>query len=211
MIVVTVSMELGSGGRFIAQQVAEKLGIPYLDKELVSRAATLAGVSEDALADLDERRPTALGYIADLLARYPTAAELGIPAIDVEPPVSQETFRRMFEEIILDVGTKGDAVIVGRGAHVILRDRPHVLRVHIMAPLPVRIQRLSEREDVSPEVAERLARESDRNRGGYTKTFYKTNWQDPSGYDLMINTGRIDMETAVDLIIDAAKALPFHV
>ncbi len=207
MIVVTVAAQLGAGGRPIAQRVAEVLGIPYLDNELVHQASLLAGVSEDALADIDERRPTLLGYIADLLARYPTAAELGIPTVSVEPPLSQESFRRMFEDVILDVGTKGPAVIIGRAGNIILKDKPWVLRLYLMAPLQFRIQKISEREDVAPEIAKRMALESDKNRNGYHKTYYKSDWQDPANYDLMLNTGRIGMETAVELIVSAAKSL----
>lgn len=207
MIVVTISRQLGSGGGAIGRRVAEELGIAYVDGEIVSRAAALAGVSEEALADVDERRPTLLSYIADLLARYPTAAELGIPAVEVEPTLSQDSFRRLFEDVILDIGTNSSAVIIGRGGQMILQDKPWVLRVHIMAPLEVRVKRISEREDVSLEVAERMAREMDKNRAGYIQAYYKAHWQDPKIYDLMINTGRIDFDTSVKLIVTAARAL----
>jgi len=210
MIVVTISRQLGSGGRAIGRKVADELGIAYVDNEIVSRAAALAGVSEEALADVDERRPTLLSHIAELLARYPTAAELGIPAVEVEPTLSQDTFRRMFEDVILDIGTNSSAVIIGRGGQMILQDKPWVLRVHILAPLSVRIERISQREDVSLEMAEKLARDTDRNRSGYVSAYYKAHWQDPNIYDLMINTGRVDYDTAVNLIVTAARARASH-
>lgn len=206
MIVVTVSRQLGSGGREIGRKVAERLGIAYVDHEIVSTAASLAGVSEEALSDADERRPTLLTYIADLLARYPTAVELGIPTVDVEPSLGQDTYRRLIEDVIRDVASKGSAVIVGRGGQMILRDNPRAFHVHIYAPFDVRVKRLMEREGLSRAEAEKRVRDSDRHRSGYIRTYYKADWQDPGLYSLMVNTGKLDTDTVVELIVTAAKS-----
>lgn len=206
MIVITISRQLGSGGRDIGRKVAEKLGITYLDNEIVSAAARMAGVSEEALSDADERRPTLLGQIADLLARYPTAVELGIPTVDIEPSMSQDTFRHLIEDVIRDVASKGSAVIVGRGGQMILKDNPIVFPVHVYAPFEVRVKRVAEREHISRSEAEKAVRDADHHRSGYIRTYYKADWQDPNLYALMVNTGRLDIDTSVDLIVQAAKS-----
>ena len=207
MIVITVSRQLGCGGREIGRRVAEKLGIAYLDHEIITRAAGLAGVSEEILADVDERRPTLLDFMADLLARYPTASELGMPAVDIEPPVGQDAYRSLFEDVIRDVANKGSAVIVGRGGQMILRDNPRAMHMHVIAPFDLRVKRVMEREGLSRADAEKRVHDSDRNRAGYLKTYYKMDWQNPELYALMINTGRLDMDTAVDLVVGAARSL----
>ncbi len=207
MIVVTVSRQLGSGGRVVGRLVADKLGIAYVDHEIVSRAALLAGVSEEALGEADERRPSLLTYIADLLARYPTAAELGIPTVDVEPPLSQDTYRKLIEDVIRDVASKGSAVIVGRAGQVILKDHKWALHVHVVAPFERRVQQTMNREGLTRVEAEKRVRESDRDRGGYTRTYYKADWDDPLLYHLVVNTGRLDVETAANIIVDASRSL----
>ncbi|MBI2955455.1 MAG: cytidylate kinase-like family protein [Chloroflexi bacterium] len=206
MVVITISRQLGSGGGDVGRRLAEKLGIPFVDDEIVSRAANLAGVSQDALSDADERRPTLLSHIADLLARYPTAAELGVPAVDIEPSLTQDTYRHLIEDVIKDIASKGSAVIVGRGSQMILRGKPDALHVHVYAPFETRVKRLMERDAIGRAEAEKKARESDRDRSGYIKGFYRSDWQNPDLYALMINTGRLDVETSVDLIIAATRA-----
>lgn len=206
MIVITISRQLGSGGREIGRRVADRLGIPYVDQEIVSRAAAMAGVSEDALSDADERRPTLLTFIADLLARYPTAVELGIPTVEIEPALGQDTFRRLIEDVIRDVASKGSAVIVGRGGQMILKGHPRAFHVHIHAPFDVRVKRVMERDALSRSEAERRVRESDRDRSGYIRTYYKADWQNPDLYALMINTAKLSTDTVVDLIVNAATS-----
>lgn len=207
MAVITVSRQYGSGGRDVAKLVAAKMGIPYVDEEIVRRAAALAGVSEDALADVDERRPTLLSFIADLLARYPTAAELGIPTVEVEPSMTQDSYRHFIEDVIRDIASKGSAVIVGRGSQVILKDQPGSVHVHLCAPYELRVRRVMERERLSHAEAEHLVRETDNNRSGYVKTYYKAHWQDPNLYALIINTGKLGIEGAADCIIGATKSM----
>ena len=206
MLVITISRQLGSGGREVGNKVAEKLGIAYVDQEIVSRAAALADVSEEALSDADERRPTLLGHIADLLARYPAAVELGVPTVDIEPSLGQDTFKQLVEDVMREVAAKGSAVIVGRGGQMIFKDRPDTFHVHLYAPFEVRVRRTLQRERLSQVEAERRVRESDRNRSGYIRTYYKVDWQDPELYALMINTGKLDIDTVADLIATAAKS-----
>ncbi|MBI4322254.1 MAG: cytidylate kinase-like family protein [Chloroflexi bacterium] len=207
MIVVTISRQLGAGGRDVGRRLADELGITYVDHEIVSTAAMLAGVSEDALADADERRPTILSYIADLLARYPTAAELGIPAVEIEPALSQDTYHKMIEDVIKDVANRGSAVIVGRAGNMILRNQRWTLHVNLVAPFERRVDLTMKREGIGRPEAERRVRESDRNRAGYMRTYYKVEWTDPLNYHLTLNMGRLDLDTATNLVVDAAKSL----
>jgi cytidylate kinase len=101
----------------------------------------------------------------------------------------------------------GNVVIVGRGGHVILKSYPDVLRVRIVAPLFVRVDRLRSRQQIDLETAEELIISRDKAAADYLKRFYNINWNDPEIYDMVINTGGVDTETAARLIVDLVDHL----
>ena len=209
-MIITIARQLGSGGAHVAQLVAQRLNIPYLDREILQRAAKLAEVSEETLQDADERRPSLLERMSAFIVGYqaPLAPEYTPPEAVFLPEAAYDSYRQLVEEAIREIAQRGSAVIVGRGGQVILREHPEALHVYIYAPDAVRIQRLAQREGISPAQARQKARESDHNREGYLRTYYGVDWHDPDLYDLVINTARIDMDTAADLVVRAAQALP---
>lgn len=205
--VFTVSRQLGSDGEEIARLLAEKIGAPYLDREIISRAAALAGVSEETVQEA-ERAQSFLDKMVELLGRYPVAAELGAPMPDLPatPPLTVETYRKLIEDVIHSVAEKGPAVILGHGGQIVLRSYPDTMRVFVCAPFERRIARLMTREGLSSEVARKRLQEEDGRVADYIRTTYRCNWTDPSIYDLSINCDRISVPLAVDLVLKAASA-----
>jgi len=208
-MLITISRQLGSGGGRVGQIVAERLKIPYADREILQLAAQQAGVSEEAIQEADERRPSILDRMSSFVIGYqaPLVGEYLPPEVLVVPTPTHESYRRLVEDVIRQLAERGDAVIVGRGAQVILRDKPAALHVYIYAPMEFRVRAIAARDHIDEREALHRARESDRRRSGYLRSYYGVDWQAPELYDLIINSGRLGLETAADLVIEAARSL----
>ncbi|MHB1133806.1 MAG: cytidylate kinase-like family protein [Chloroflexota bacterium] len=208
-MIITIARQLGSGGASVGQLVAERLSIPYVDRQLLQRAAQLASVSEEAMEYADERRPSLLERMSAFIVGYqaPLAPEYAPPEAVFLPQLAYDSYRQLVEGAILEIANGGSAVIVGRGGQVILRQHPRALHVFIYAPDDARVDRLMERQQVTAARAKQLVRESDQHREGYLRTYYGAEWQDPDLYDLIVNTARIGMAEAAELIVQASQSL----
>ncbi len=206
-MLITIARQLGSGGGKLGQRVAEQLGMTYVDREILRRAAEMAEVSEEAIRGTDERRPSILERMSAYVVGYqaPLAPEYMPPDVLFSPPLPHDACRRLVEDVIRQVAARGNAVIVGRGAQVILRNYEPSLHVYVYAPMQVRVRAIAEREHVSPQEALQRAQESDRDRAGFLRSYYGVDWHDPDLYDLILNTGRIPIEDAVALVVEAAR------
>jgi cytidylate kinase len=181
MNVVTISRQLGSLGFEIAQSLAEQLGYRLVWRELINQAAIRAGAPEVALAMIDE---------------------LNLLGICPSPEKCQAYFEAV-EKVLHELADQGEVVIVGRGGQLVLRGHPQVLHVRIVAPLEVRVDRVAASKSVSPKAALAQIKASDRTRRLYFQKFYQADWDEPTLYDLILNTGRIPPDAAVEMIRQA--------
>ncbi|MCS7059903.1 MAG: cytidylate kinase-like family protein [Anaerolineae bacterium] len=184
MSAITISRQMGSLGRDVARAVGERLGYRVVWRELINQAARRAGQPELALAAIDE-----LG----LLGLAPPTAAI-------------ESYTRAVAAVMEELVAAGNVVIVGRAGQIILRGRPDVLHVRVVAPLPIRIARIADQQGVSLDAARAQVEASDRSRRAYLKRFHHCDWDDPDLYDLIINTERIDVSIAADMICAAVRA-----
>ena len=203
--VITVSRQLGSGGEEVARLIAEKIGAPYLDREIISRAAALAGVSEETVQEA-ERAQSFLDRMVELLGKYPVAAELGapIPDLPATPALTVDTYRKLIEDVIRSVAEKGPAVILGHGGQMVLRDDTSVLRVSICAAFDRRIAHIMAGEGLTSAAARKHIQEEDGRIADFFRTYYRVAYNDPLIYDLTINLDRIAVPAAVDLVLRVA-------
>jgi cytidylate kinase len=183
MAIITISRQMGSGGIPIAQAAAEKLGYTLVDGDAILKVADQYGLSRESIEQADEKPPH---FVENLDIKHITALYL-------------------IELIILEYALKGNVIIYGRGGQDLLKEINSVLRVRIIAPFEERVERWAEREWLDPDRARKLVRKSDQQRAGFIKYFFDRNWDDPIGYDLVINTERLSEESAVRLICDAVK------
>jgi len=206
MAVIVVSRTLGSEGDVIARRVAEALEIPLLDKEIISRAAQMAGVSETWMEGV-ERVPPLLERMAELLGRYPSLDMTGMPpTVPVAVPMTTEWYRRMIEDLIRNIARTGKGVIIGHAAQVILKDFPNVLKVLIYAPMKTSVARVMVAEGLTQSEAEKRIRQSTRDRAEYIRLYYGAKWLDPELYDLIINTELLDPAASAAVILEAVRA-----
>ena len=191
-IVITISREYGSGGRLIAKQLSEKLGITFYDKQLIAEVAKKTGFSENFIRDTEHQRPTN-SFLFDL---YTTVAT---------PSVPDQVFIAQ-AKVITEAAAKESCVIVGRCADYILRDEPNVLRVFVHAPLDQRIRRAREEYGAEEENLESYVIRQDKARASYHNYFAAGRWGQSREYDLCVNS-RIGIDASVQVIQAAAKAI----
>ena len=237
MPVITVSRQRGSMGSYVALEVAKRLDLRYLDREILQSVAQEAGVEVEMVEALEERagqlarirhllgaRPK-LPAIASASLREQAAFDERLQAlIDHErlhqevavarlesgvPPeyIPRADYLDLVTNVILDQAAQGGAMIVGRGGQMILRDRPDVLHVQVVARFETRVYNIIKREEVKWREAAHRVRRADEQRAGYLRRFYNVDWLDASLYDLVISTDKIPCEVAVVMVIEAAQAL----
>lgn len=182
MAILTVSREYGSGGREIAQAVASQLGYEYIDKERILSDLRAAGNKWEKWGEsLDERRPT----------------------VWEKNDWSFRGFSALIQSQLLNYALKGNVVIIGRGGNFLLKDIPSAFRVHIVAPMDKRIDRIVIRESVDGKAAKRLAEKTDNERASFLRSIYGREWDDPAEYDMVFNTHSQNEEVIISLIITA--------
>lgn len=197
--VITIGRQFGSGGRAIGKRVAEELGIPFYDKELIKKIAQESGFSKEILEDYDEKPTNSFLYSLSLGAYTYGNSFTGVP----EMPMSDKIFV-IQSDTIKEIAKQGSCVIIGRCAESILKDYLPHLSVFVHADLDYRIGRVAEYENISPDVASELIRKTDKKRANYHNYYSDLKWGDATSYDICIN-GRIGIENAAKLIIDCAE------
>ena len=209
--VVTFSTQMGSGGGRIARAVAEKLRFRYYDWEVISQAASEAGVSPEVLAVATSERPP--GFFERMMARLagPGAGEEDVASEAAAPRLSMMTsddYRQFLERVVRELGHQGEAVIVNHSGQAILKDAPGVLKVLVTGSPERRAARLMQLQGREPEAARKTIEESDRQRSDYFKRVHRTEWLSMLHYDLALNTDHISAELATDMVAAAARELP---
>jgi cytidylate kinase len=143
---------------------------------------------------------------------YPSRPSLSLPFTGLfsptVPPISAslEEYVRMVGLVIRGLAREGDVLIIGRGGQALLKSHPDALHVQIVAPLKYRIKVVMAREGLNQRAAQNRIRASDRARFDYVRRYHDVDWLDSSLYHLVINTGRVPVSTAVDLIVAAKRA-----
>jgi cytidylate kinase len=197
MRAITISREYGSGGGEIATRLAKRLQWQLIDHEVVVRVAQKLHVSVEEAVDHDERvESLASRVLKGLRAVHPTMP------VTIEMPLTMDSraFHEARSQIIEGAVASGHVVIVGRGAQAHLAQRRDVLHVRIVAPLEARIAYVMSREGLDRAAAQARILRKDQERARYLETFYRRNPRDPHLYDVVLNTGILDLESAVDVI-----------
>lgn len=197
-IVLTISRQFASGGAFIGQTVAQRLGLRYTDREILAQAARVSGINE---IDLESREERAAEIWKIAFRQY----SLGPPeAPFVAPPMPALQERDLFaleSRIIREIANRYDAVIVGRGGFHVLADHPGLISVRVHAPFEWRVRRAIESYGFANEAtAAQAIRRSDKQRGKFIRTFTGHDWDDACTHHLCLNTGAIGLELAAELV-----------
>lgn len=224
MPTITISRQFGSGGDEISVRVCELLGFQRFDKHMVVQAASEAGISEHEVIDYSEEKYRIRSFLERLFDRTPTFTTVKMweeqteGILLAEDVKLQEDFLvNLVQKAVQSAHERGGIVVVGRGGQALLKDEKDVLHVRIIAPMEDRIQRVKERlrkdrQEFDAHIdlrrdAQDLILERDAASADYLRRFYNLDWNDPSLYHIVLNTGRLAPEQA-SLII--AKLVNQH-
>lgn len=191
--IITISREFGSGGRTIGKQLAQRLGVPYYDKELVRRVAGRTGFDEGYIEQAGEYAPVKswLSYALSPLGIQ--GAMDGMSADDFLWSVQRK--------IILDLAEQGPCIIVGRCADFILKDRTDCLNVFIYADTAFRAARIVRLYGNTEKSPEKRLEEKDRRRRLYCRRYTDREWGMAEHYHLALNSGAFGLEVCTDAIL----------
>ena len=230
MPVITINGPIGCGAVTIGQMVSEQMNLNFVDRLFFTEAARIIGTPVGTLIAKEQRvdrfRDRLGRFVQTMLERSAMSGVSGEPyfgrGIENLPPetymdltgdgsvaqkLDDKTFIEAMTKVANDLHAQGNAVIIGRGANQILADAPHTLHVGLLAPMEVRVKTLIDREHFEKEEAEIHVEELERAREDFIMKFWKVHPNEAKHYHMMLNMGKMDPQTAADVICSAAGDL----
>lgn len=195
--VITISRLLGCGGAYIGQQLAKQLDIFCADREIICQAAQELSVLDKDIEDRDEK---ILTFWQSFLQFYASCA----PELYVPPPIislSDHDLIATEAKIIKHIADGRSAVIIGRCGSFVLRDHTNHMSIFLYADIAYRKDRVQKLYNVSAKAAEEMIAQSDKDRAVYCHAVTARNWTDAVQYDLCLNTGKVELDKCVELIL----------
>lgn len=197
--VITIGRQCGSGGHTVGKLVAERLGVPFYDKEIIKAVAKRSGISEEAIEQKGEYSTPSFLY---------NVATRGISAYnlsnrDTMPLADQVNAYQT--DYIKEIAEQGSCVIVGRSADYILSDREDTLNVFIYGDLEDRVARVIGEHGVAAEEAKEHVLARDKKRSKYYKYLTDQVWGLAANYDICLNSSELGIETCVEIILNCCK------
>lgn len=199
--VITIGRQFGSGGREIGRLVAEKLGIDYYDKELLTEASKSTGMNSDFFEAADERSPR---FFSSLMA-FSTGFHGGSFVIG-NSPISNDNIYHQQSEVIEALAERSSCVILGRTADYILRNHPNAISIFIHASIDSCVERIMRRDRCKTvDEARALAEKRNKLRAEYYNFYTDKRWGESMSYDLSIDSSKQSVEQTADIIVDYVK------
>ena len=202
MAILTVSRLYGSGGSEVASIVAKTLGWSLLDNAVVDAVAARMGMSVAEVQAREERVPSLVERLTAAMAMG--SQEWVSPLVAAKRPTDEqmlEVTRHIIEEAI----ARGPIVVVGRGTQEMLAEREDTLHVFCYAPRKALIARTMQREGVSADEAARLVDDTNKQRDQWVRLLWERDRRAHENYDLSVNTERLGIQGAADLVLAAAR------
>ena len=198
--IITIGRQAGSGGREIGEKLAKHFGIPFFDRELLSRAAKESGFCEEMIQMHDEKPTNSFLYnlVMDTYSfGYNTSTF-------VDMPISHKVFLAQFDTV-KKIADEGPCVIVGRCADYALSDYDNVLKLFIYGNDEDRCKRLMNRFKLEEKEATDLMNKTDKKRSNYYNYYSSKKWGHAESYDLCINSSLLGIDKTVNLIVQAVE------
>ncbi|MDO5397101.1 MAG: cytidylate kinase-like family protein [bacterium] len=202
-LVITIGRQKGSAGLDVGKRIAEVLGIPCYDKELVELAADKSNLSPEALKNADERATNSFLYSV-------ANGGLSFRGLHTPTPYDMPINDKLFiaqSEIIKEIASKGNCVIVGRCADYVLRDVPdtEVLSVFVYGSLDYRIKRVAKARNLAESKARDMVVKTDKRRRSYYEYYTSNDWGVMNNYDLCLSTEKLGINESADIVIEYVK------
>ncbi len=208
--VITISRELGSGGRTIGRKLAAQLNVRYSDKNLIQNLREKFNLSTYEIEKIKGTRKNWLTEMLDIVAPVPNSgAYIGFEANKGDDwklnKVKADDIFQAEAEILKGIAAEGSCVIAGRSGFFVLKDHPNKLDIFIQAPLDKRVERVMKKQNLSETEARTVIASVDKSRETYIQRFAGTSRYDTRNYDLVLNVGDLSDEDAVACILKYIK------
>ncbi|MEG2429051.1 MAG: cytidylate kinase-like family protein [Oscillospiraceae bacterium] len=187
--IITISRQYGSGGRFIGEQLANALGIPFYDHELIKKAAKASGYAEETFENAEQSATSSLLYSLSLMGELPLQDQVYI----------------VQTKIIKEIAEQGSCVIVGRCGDYALRDFENATHIYIYSDLDIRAKRVAEFYSCQAKNVLDFVKKIDKKRSAYYNYYTGQKWGKVSNYELCIDSSKIGIEGAVNVIKEFVK------
>ncbi|MBR5192080.1 MAG: cytidylate kinase-like family protein [Clostridia bacterium] len=197
-IIITISREYGCGGRIVGKLVAEKLGIPFYDDEIIELTAKKTGLSKTCVREEEQKVKNKFFHNLASGGYYMEGdvVQLHVSLADKVYLTTCEVIRDLAEE---------SCVILGRCADYVLEDREDVVNVFLYANIEKRIEHAVKNYGLSDANARKEMKKKDKYRANHYDYYTDRKWGDRTNYDLYLNTGFLGMEETAEIIVDAVK------
>jgi len=195
--VITISRQFGTGGHEIGAELARRLGVKLLDKQILNEVASRMRIVEDAVEKIESRNPLWRDDFTNFYRTYMVNAEYN----GQEQEQTSHTLFQTQAEAIRKIAAEESCVIVGRCGFDIFAKHPNALKIFIHASLDCRKRRIAEKYDISEQDAAAMIVDNDYSRELYTKKFTGRDWRDATNYDIALDVRKFGVNGAVDFLM----------
>ena len=191
--IITISREFGSGGRFIGEEVAKKLGVAYYDKDIIGKIAEQSGLSPEYVKENAELSPKKGLFAYAFSGR------------DITGKSVEDMVYEAQRKTIMEIAEKESCVIIGRNADFILKDRNDVLNVFIHGDMPEKTQRIIDLYNVEEKEAVKMMADTDKRRMTNYNFYTEQKWGKVSNYTLCLNSSQLGFDRCERIIMECSK------
>ncbi len=191
--IITISREFGSGGRFIGEEVAKKLGIAYYDKDIINQIAKQSGLSPEYIQEKAELSPKKGMFAYAFTGR------------DITGKSIEDIVYEAQRKVILDIAENESCIIIGRNADFILKNRDDVLNVFVHGNMPEKVKRICELYNVTEADAEKMIVDIDKRRKTNYNFYTEQKWGMASNYTISLNSSELGYDKCQQIIKDCTK------
>lgn len=193
--VITIAREYGSGGKTIGKMIAQELGIPFYDREILKLASDDSGINESLFAKADEKMASSPLF---KIANRVYTGELIPP--DSDDFVSNDNLFNYQAKIIKELAEQGPCVIVGRCADFVLKDNENVVRLFVHSTPEKNLETVCNLKGMEEKEAQKLIDKTNKHRAAYYKCYTGRDWDNAKNYDLCLDSSRLTYEKCVEIV-----------
>jgi len=206
MPIVTIRGQMGSGAPEIGRLVADLLKVDYVDREIIAEVAAAINRSDNEIIAKERPSSSLLERIGEALAR--TAIRRGVASAYLSTsamPLDDKRYLKALRAVIRELARTRRMVIRGRGSQFILKDYPRALHVLVVAPLKMRVSRVMTDLKLDEKEAKKEIVRSDSSRREFTRSYFHAELEDPTLYDLVINTKNLSFKASASIVANALR------
>ncbi|MFH1137505.1 MAG: cytidylate kinase-like family protein [Pseudomonadota bacterium] len=203
MAILSISRQFGAGGRTLGANIARALGYRFVEREIIQQVAQEANVSVERV---EAMKREAGDWLLGIVSRMAAGRFIERRWADSASEFDEDKYLTFLRKIVLDLAKSGDVVIVGQGVQFILDQDPEVIKIFLTAALPDRVEFMEKNYELTKKQAEQMVSREDARRTTFLGKLDPRDPNDPNLYHLCLNTSRISLEKAEELVIDLVQA-----